>query len=218
MTAYPQPPDPINPNVAGGYVPPFASVVSPRPGAITVLSILAIIFGSLGLLCGGLGLVSQLMMLAMGGRNPFMPQLPASNFAVTAYGAFAVFVALVLSAVLLIGGIGGLKLRPWARRMMIVWSVVTIAWATINLVITLVWINPIAAEYARQVQLRLNPQTAKTMTTMLAPIQTVSAVIRWLLTCVLPVCFLILWRSPKVVAAFETEAGSFGNPQPGTAV
>jgi hypothetical protein len=185
-------------------MPGYASIQSARQGSITVMSILAIIFGSLGLLCGGVGVISQLILLATGGRNPFAPTLPAmNNAAVTAYSTFAVLVMFALSAVLLAGGIAGLKLRPWARRAMIWWSIATIIWATTNLVITLLWINPAAAQYVRQVQLQTNPRAVTTMGSVLGPIQVISALIRWALTCALPVCFLILWRSPNVVAAFE---------------
>ena len=203
MTDSPQPIDPNNPY---GQPLPYAmssyAAQGSIPGSITVMSILAIVFGSLGLLCGGFGLISQLIMLSMGGRNPFMPQLPVTSMAVTAYGAFAILLSVILSAALLAGGIGGIKLRPWARPAMIWWSVVTIAWATLTLVITLLWINPAAAKLFQQVQLQTNPRGAAAVAPILGPIQTISALVRWLLTCVLPVCFLILWRSPKVIEAF----------------
>jgi hypothetical protein len=38
---------------------------------------------------------------------------------------------------------------------------------------------------------------------MFVPLQVVFAFVGWVLNCTLPVCFLLLWRSPKVIAAFE---------------
>jgi len=203
VTAYPQPPDPNNPYLQPSYVPQYASPSSARPGAVTVMSILAIIFGSLGVLCGLTALASQLAMLAMGGRNPFTPNMPVmNNTGVVAYGAVAGVVRLLFSAVLLAGGIGALKLRPWARRALIWWSFALIVWATINLAIVLAWVNPITADFVRKTQLQTNPQAAKMMGSMMGPLQVVTAFIGWGLELILPVCFLILWRSPRVVAAF----------------
>jgi hypothetical protein len=204
MTAYPQPPDPNNPYPPPAYVPQYANAMSLRPGAVTVMSILAIVFGSLGLLCGLTGVASQFAMLATGGRNPFAPNVPAMNSGIVVYGAARAVILLALSAVLLAGGIGGLKLRPWARRTLIGWSIALVTWATINLIITLVWVNPATADYMRSVQLRTNPQAAKMMGSMMGPLQTVFAVIGWATELILPVCFLILWRSPRIVAAFES--------------
>ena len=211
MSNYPQPPDPNYAYPQQGYVP-YASAISSRPGAITVMSILAIIFGSLGLLCGLPGLVSELIMLATGGRNMFAPNVPAMSTGIIAFGAVRSVIVLALSAALLAGGIGGLKVRPWARRLLINWSIAVIVWATINLIVTLVWVNPATADYVRSAQLRTNAQAAKMMGSFMGPFQTVMAFIGWALELVLPICFLILWRSPKVVAAFESPQ-SQGYPQ-----
>lgn len=206
MTEIPQPIDPSDPDrqpplaYAG---PDYAARENRQPASIMVMSILAVILGSLGILCSGPGLVGQLMMLATGGRNPFLPQLPANRMSLTVYGTVASLVALVLSAALLAGGIGGLRLRPWARRAMIVWSVVILVWATLTMVITIVWINPATVDYVRRVQLQTNPRAGAMTGSMLGPFQTAAAVIRWLLACILPICFLTLWRSRKVVEAFE---------------
>lgn len=202
MTAYPQPPDPYGAYPQVNYATP---IPRPRPTSVTVMSILAIIFGSLGLICGVTGLASQLALLAMGGRNPFAPNVPVmNNTGVVAYGAVAGIVRLAFSGVLLAGGIGGLRLRRWARPAMIRWSVALIGWATINLVILLVWVNPVTVQYFRNTQLQGNPQAAKMMGSMMGPMQAASAVVGWVFECALPVCFLIFWRSPKVVAAFES--------------
>lgn len=196
--------EPNEPNAPLGYVPQYAAPMPARPGSISVMSIVAIVFGSLGLLCGAFGLVFQLAALAMGGRNPFMPTAPPMNdTAVAAYTAVAGVISLGLLGMLLAGGIGGLKLRPWARRMMIRWSIIVIVLSTIHLVIALVWVNPVAARYTRQMQLQINPQAASAVGPVIGAAQTIGTFIGWLLNCILPVCFLILWRSPKVIAAFE---------------
>lgn len=208
MSQYPPPAD-LN-YAYGAYRP------SPRPTSVSVLSIIAIVLGALGLLCGGLGLLGQIMILMTGGKNPFAPTAPVmTNSALAVYGAVSALVSLILSAALLAGGIGGLKLSPRARRLMILWSIVVIVWATLNLIVQLVWINPATAEITRQTQAKLNPQAAQTMSQFMGPLQIVAAFIGWLLWCILPVLFLTLWRSPKVVQAFEGAPPGQAYPQPG---
>ena len=204
MSNYPPPPGSNSAYPPPGYVPPYASVVSPRPTSVTVMSILAIIFGSLGLLCGLGGLVFQVFALATGGKNPFAPNAPVMNdTAVVAYGTVMSVIRLGFCGMLLAGGIGGLKLQPWARRTMILWSLALIALATINLLIMLVWVNPVTVAHLKAVQRQTNPQAAQALNSMLGPLQMVWAFIGWALEMILPSCFLLLWRSPRVVAAFE---------------
>ena len=181
---------------------------SPRPTSVTVLSIFAIIIGSLFLLCNALAMLGQLMMIGTGGKNPFAPNLPAmNNQAINGYNAVVALVNLILSGVLLAGGIGGLGLRSWARRAMISWSIAVFVWATLTLILQLAWVVPVTAEFNQQVQAQMNPQAAQAMSSFQKPLLMGGAVFGWFIWCILPACFLLTWRSPRVVGAFQAESG-----------
>ncbi|HXE51451.1 MAG TPA: hypothetical protein VN541_00460 [Tepidisphaeraceae bacterium] len=183
---------------SGAYQP------NPRPASVTVMAILAIIFGALGLICGGVGLAFQVTNLAMGGRNPIIPNAPAmTDHGVLAYTAVSGFVSWLLCVALLFGGIGALSLKPWARRLLIRWSVFVLIWATINLVVQLAWVGPATAEFTRKTQAQFSRPGTPNLSGMVGPMQIAGAIIGWLLACVLPVLFLTLWRSQRVIAAFE---------------
>jgi hypothetical protein len=199
--------DPIAYN-SGVYQP------SPRPTSVTVISIFAIVLGSLGLLCGGVRLVMQLMMLASGGRNPFAPGVPPlHDSALTGYNTVNSLISLILSCGFVGAGIGGLKLWPPARRGLIGLSIFVIFFATITLVVQLLWVGPRTLEYTHQIQRHLGQPAPPPFVGDAQKIaQVVGAFIGWVLWCALPVCVLIFWRSPRVIAAFEP--GSL--PPPGT--
>jgi len=194
------------------YQPPFqpdyrAYVPAPslRPASVTALSIISIVLGSLGLFCGTSGLVMQILMLASGGKNPFTPNAPAmTNQAIVVYGAIDSVLTLVLSGMLLGGGIGGLKLKAVARRMMIGLSVAMIVWATLQLVLKIAWVIPATADSLKRMQVQMDPNSAKVVGSMMGTMQVVAACIAWIFWLILPTCFLILWRSPRVVSAFES--------------
>lgn len=199
--------DPIAYN-SGVYQP------NPRPTSITVISIFAIVLGSLGLLCGGVGLVGQLMMLASGGRNPFLRAAPPlHDSALTGYNIVNSLINLILSAGFVGAGIGGLKLWPPARRALLALSIFVIFFATVTLVVQLVWVGPRTLEYAHQIQRQLGQPAPPSFVGDAQKIgQVVGAFIGWVLWCALPVCVLIFWRSARVIAAFEPES----LPPPGT--
>lgn len=197
-------------------LPPYAAVApGARPGSVTALSILAIVFGSIGLLCCGTNLLFQVATIASGGKNPFAPNAPVLEApGINTFNAIGSFISLAIAGFMLAGGMGGLKLRPSARRLMIRLSVVIIAWASVLLVVQIVWTIPASAEAIRRMQAQIDPQTAGMMSSMMGPVQYVTAIVSWVLWCVLPVCFLVLWRTPAVIAAFESTAptGPGGHP------
>jgi hypothetical protein len=193
---------PLNYNT-GAYTP------GAKPASVTVICIFAIILGSLGLLCGGFGLVTQLLMLASGGRNPFMPSLPMmTDSAVIVYGVITGIVNILIAAALLAAGIGGLKLMPLARRAMVKLSIFILVWATAMTIVQITWIGPRTIALSQRMQARMgapaNPALVGNFQTVA---QAIGALIGWVLWCALPVCVLIFWRSPRVVAAFEGPAG-----------
>lgn len=185
---------------AGAFVP------NPRPASVTVISIFAIVLGSLALFCGAIGLVMQALMAASGGRNPFMPNLPVMNEpGLIVYQIVNSVVDLLIAGALLAAGIGGLKLRPLARRVMIALSVFILVWATVITVVQVVWVGPKTLAYQHQLQAQMG--TSAPAAAMSAGfetgIQIGGAIVGWVIWCALPVCTLIFWRSARVIAAFE---------------
>jgi hypothetical protein len=199
--------DPIAYN-SGVYQP------NPRPTSVTVISIISIVIGSLFLFCNALGLIGQLLMLASGGRNPFLRSAPPmNNAAVTAYGVVISVINLLIAGAFLFAGIGGLKLWPSARRGLIALSVFVVFYATLALVVQLVWVGPRTLEYSHRIQRQLHQTTPTPMVDdFQKTAQVVGAFIGWVIWCAVPVCVLIFWRSPQVISAFEP--GSL--PPPGT--
>src|SRR5205823_1782796 len=83
-----------------------------RPTSLTVVSIIGIAMGALGITCIGGGATFSLIR-----TDPTMEHAPAwfmvSNLAV-------IVVSVMISMFILIGSVGLLNLRPWARTMMLV--------------------------------------------------------------------------------------------------
>lgn len=125
-----------------------------RPGSVTAAGVLCIIYGSLFTLCGLCGVAG----LAMQGEgaNPFaggdpaqaelQKQLQANIEAdVPAYRAFNIsttILSLGEAVCLLIGGIGLLRLQPWARTLTLVVSWVVIATTVVQAVYQLAFVIP----------------------------------------------------------------------------
>jgi hypothetical protein len=212
MSQYPQAETPGSYPLAGysadGFVP------NRTPTAVIIISIFAIVLGSLGLLCGAIGLATEALTAASGGRNPFMPNLPAmDDTALRIYQIANSAVNLILSGVLLGAGIGGLRLRPLARRAMLGLSVFILVWATAASVLQAVWAGPKQLEYSHRLQAQLGAPTPTALSgNFEAGAQVGGVVILWVVWCALPICVLVFWRSERVVAAFETPLPPLATP------
>jgi hypothetical protein len=185
------------------YYPPPPP--QPLPGSIKSLSIVAIVLGSLFLLCDCMGLANAVFMLAMQGKNPFLPNAPVINQpAVQAFLAADSLIKLALAGLLLAGGIGGLRVARWARSTLIWWSIAALIWSSISVVVQVAWTVPVTIEHTSRVQSQMNPQISQqNLHAVMLASGIATAVIGWAFWCALPVCFLLLWRSPSVRAAFE---------------
>src|SRR5256885_9251995 len=106
MTQYPGFPPPADPSL--GYAPQ----PGPRPTTVTVMSILAMVFGGLFTFCGAISAVMALVGVAMGSAMKSSPMFNNAQFqvspAVSAYHAIAQIIWLALSITLLMVGIGGM--------------------------------------------------------------------------------------------------------------
>ena len=208
MSQYPDPsaypggyPQGYDPNLQ--YASPGMRPPSPRPTSVTVIGIIAIILGGLGVLCGVFGLATNLFMAANGGRNPFAPgggpaaAAPAGDSRVAVYNVVSAAVNLVLSIVLLSGGIGALKLARWAHKTLMAYAVITIVVTLVNTVLAIAWVGPAQMAAVKQ------SQPANPMLSMSGPILIGAAVVGLVFGCALPVCILIFWSRANVKAAFE---------------
>jgi hypothetical protein len=135
MSNYPPPPP--------GYPPmmPYGSTAGApmRPTAITTIAIIAIIWGSLGLLCSAGGLATTAI-----AANMNTPNDPLKSHAGlrAAMAAFTV-IALILAIFQLAGGIGSLKLAGWARLALIVYAIGTIVLNVTDFTVKAAYLAPI---------------------------------------------------------------------------
>jgi hypothetical protein len=122
-----------------GAIPEFAACAMPAspafqspataatPTFIKVFSILNMVFGGLGLLCAPVNFVSIPLALEALGSSPLMK----------AYLVFSSVWGFIGAVILLATGIGLWKLRAWARKLAVGYSVLAIAIGLVGIAITL---------------------------------------------------------------------------------
>lgn len=188
-----------------GYASPSLPPANPRPTSVTVLAIIGIIAGVLGVVCNGFGIVGFLMLgklAQMGGPNG-QPN-PALQDAVQKLEsimpiliALAVVKALV-GIVAIAGGIGSLSLKPWGRLALLGYSVVLITLTIAEMVISLTMMPDMQQPGQPQAQKIGNMAGG------------VCGAVFWL---IYPVCVLIFMNKANVKAAF---AGTGNTGYPGS--
>jgi len=119
----------------------------PRPTAVTVIGVIGIVLGILGL-CGGLcglatgpfaGTLAE--MAPQGAQNPQMQLLKDPTY--MRLTVLQSLVAVILAIVLLVSAIMLLRMSPLGYNLMIVYSVVSILWTLVSLVLTFAVMTPI---------------------------------------------------------------------------
>jgi len=213
----PQPPLPPDQPPYPPYAQYGAPQPEPRPPAITGTAITGIVLASLFLICDCMGLASAVTAIAMGGKNPLVPNAPMMHDPlVNGINLADSLIKLALAGVLLAVSIGALRLARWARKTAIPWAVITLTWATIALVLQLVWVVPATVRFMVQSRSQQPAPMPQGIEGILKASQFGSAIGAWLFWCAPPVCFLLLWRSPKIVAAFESNSGQPPDRGPAT--
>lgn len=215
MTQYPDPSQyPQNP----GYphqqpyaVPNYYRGVmpNPRPPSVTSVAIIGIVLGSLSVLCTGPGFLLNLAMLGNDGRNPLAPQLPLMNHSVVVLQTFQSLVNFVMAMIMLICCIAALRLKPFARKVLVPWSIFMIPWAVLCGIVTIAWVLPQTREatasiYRANPALRSAHEMGKTCGALLMPA----------VMCVVPLGVLIWWGRPHVRAAFGEQVALPPEPNP----
>lgn len=200
-------------------------MVRTRPTIILVMAILSIVFGSIWALvwfCSGVGallLYKVPLPQAAGAGNPvrevndlLLKEVPGylvmegSNYVL----------GLVLSLLMIIAGIGLLKMKDWARRTAIVSSAVTIIWDLVHFVYQWTCINPVVARWTKEFMLKQPAGTPNfTGFSENHVIQGVMAGAAVILSMGFPLVLLVVLLLPNVRAAF-TDHGP--QSEPGTDV
>lgn len=125
-------------------VPPYATPATARaaparPTSVLVLSILGLILGGGSLLCAPLSIVG--MVVDFGVPNPQLDAIRGDPL-LKAWNWFGIATMLVLGAWLLIGSIGSIILKRWARSAMVAYAIVQITLSIATAVFTFVVIQP----------------------------------------------------------------------------
>jgi hypothetical protein len=176
-----------------GYPPPGPR----RPTSVTVIAIFTIIFGVIGLLGVAFQFLQFLVPQAMqfGGPNPVNDLMRTDPVIATWMGVMA-GAGGILALMELIGGVGALSLKPWARKALLFYATGAIVAGLAGTVFNVVVMIP------KLSQIPQNRPEVK-MTIQLMPIMTIGG---FLIGLILPVCVLIFMTRPKVKAAFAGQA------------
>lgn len=182
---YPQQPQPLP---YGGYPPP-----NPRPTSVTVLAIIGIIFAALRILCTPIGLLPFLVPSA---PNPII-DIYRGDPMLMAFLVVAGVLTFLLGVVLLVGSIGALGLKRWARPLLVRYAVLQIALELLAVMLQVALVMPKVSA-----ALGAGPTASQAMAAM------IGGIFGGLLALIVPVLLLIFMTRPHVVAAFENPAGA----------
>lgn len=105
-----------------------------RPKSVTVLGILNIVFGSLGILGT---IISAVILFAVRFPRGSFQRLMMNSEAYSAFMMISLPLGLLASVLLLVAGIGLLGLKPWARVCSIVYSIYAIVAGIVGVIVTI---------------------------------------------------------------------------------
>jgi len=176
----------------------YAQPLKDRPTAVTVLGIIGIIWAILNMLCVGYTLAGTFLTTSTG-KSLYGPAVKLPHWMMimsTVQG----LIGMVLCVMLLVGCIGAMYLRKWARSLVIAWLIATLLVATVSTILQIVFL-PITVDAIKQSQPN-NPALNQAQG-MMQWIMIGSTVFVWVIACILPFCFLLIWNKPTVKEAFE---------------
>jgi hypothetical protein len=175
--------------------PTMYTPAPPRPTILTVLAIIGIVFGAVGVLCLGFGDLMNLFMLASPAMARAINQprnVQTSNLIIGTFG-------LIFSAALLAASIGAINLKPAARRWMIRWAAADLLYDVIKLVVAVAILVPQAMTSPAVQQSPMGPQ----MATWGKLSGIISAILTWAVTTTYAALVFVFFRKPEIVNAFE---------------
>jgi len=175
-------------------------------GSVVALGVISIIYAVLFRLCCGAG--SMFSMLFASAFTSMMANLPEMEGApvqsiemmnsgpMRAYTLINGFVLLVLGGMLLVGGIGLLKLRPWARILSLGTAAAEIVWVLISFVINIFFIYPMMS----QMMADQGPEASQMV------ISVISGSFGALISLVYPIVLLICLNLASIKGQFEPDS------------
>ena len=119
-----------------------------RPPSVTAFAVLNVLFGVLGLLY----LPHTLFRLLAAGPGPGSPdrEIAEGQMLMFGWGVAWSFLGSGMAALLLLGGIGMLRLQRWSRLGALIYSVFAVVSGVIGLVLGAVIFAPVVSEAARK--------------------------------------------------------------------
>jgi hypothetical protein len=179
-----------------------------RPTGVTVIAILCFVFsgfGLLALLCGAGSLVflrsiaPNLPPAPGGGKNPMegMIEMYDTIPGFWAWVTYSLVSGPIMAIILLIAGLGLMKMRPWSRWLCLGYCIYAILMAMVTLYYQLVFINPAMLAYQEE----MSQQTGAPNfgSPEFSNVVTIGSVV---LSLIFPIAVLIVLFRPKVAAAF----------------
>jgi hypothetical protein len=188
----------------------------PPPQSIIVLGLLHLVVGTIGVLWDGTGLVSLTSGEHLAGRY-FTPKEQAAmaqreaamENRVPYLRAYQVVVAQVipwlLTAALLAGGVGLLRLRPWARTLSLGYAVASILHKIGQAVYTLAFLMPFY-----KTPIYVLEMTKPELTPGAETISNLAAIITPLVLMAYPVLVLVIMSRPAVALALAPKKDPIG--------
>jgi hypothetical protein len=187
-----------------------------KPPVITVFGILNIIFGGLGLLgaiCGGLATFAFAQVTMPGPGNPPNPIKDMLEYMdkhaplYTTYMIFEIVIGLIMAVILIVAGIGLLKVRPWARWLSIAYAGVRLVLILVGLVLAILIFNPVLADWQADYNKRAVPAgTPPPPSLGSGATNNISAALGSILGAAYSIALLVVMFLPNVRAAFARAA------------
>lgn len=210
MSNYPNPP-------VGYYGQPPMQPPKRRPGGVTAVAIIAIIIGSIGILCcGGSALIGQF--INVGNQPPAMQALK-NDKVLTAINLATGLAYILIGVLALVGGIAALGMKRSAPGMLNAYSILSIVVfvgvAIAQLTYAMPKTKPLIEQAMREQQAAAGPGAPKIdMSGIMGASQVLGLVIVGVFLVIFPIIVLAVMNSASTKAAFAAAAQG-GYPPPG---
>lgn len=164
---------------------------STSAGNMKALGIVEIVFGSLGLMAMPMLWVTKAL-----ARDPFSKRVNELTWEgpVGTWMTFAIAAGTVMAVLLIVAGTGVIKLRPWARKLSMVYAVYNLFIVVVGQIINIVYLYPAMAKLADQMP---GPVARAGMTGGV-----VGGIAGGLFSLMLPVALLVILTRRDVKASF----------------
>ena len=174
-----------------------------RPVSVSVIAWLIIAFCGLGIFGGFFIIIQREYLSAFQPADPLSQAMYAPGL-IRTYTIVSQIIAFVINLILLITAIGSLRLKPWARILMIRMMYFQLFMLVIGSVFSITVLRPAMAKIFQQ-----NANTA-----MMASLFYVSQFIGFALGLAYPLVILYFFTRPKVKSAFEETPPPITPPMP----